>query len=220
MITAAGSQGDTGAVVVALIGPLGAGKSLVRQALVERGAAALDFDDYSRQLLQPGTAEYEAVRREFGTDYFRGDGSLDRAALAARIFADPDARKRLNAIVHPGMLARLREAVAEFRAAPCAPLLVVEGAILGQLPTAGLFDLVLMVQAPRETRIRRIRERDGLSEEEARRRIALHEELGVGRERADFTVVNDHDQRDLQAQVEAFWEWIRRSGSRASGNGN
>jgi dephospho-CoA kinase len=206
----ADSAAGTEAVVVALIGPLGSGKSRVRQALAERGAAVLDFDDYSRQLLRPGTAEYEAVRREFGEGYFRKDGSLDRGALAGRIFADAEARERLNRIVHPGMLARLREAIVQFRASPSAPMLVVEGALLGQLPTAGLFDLVLMVQAPRGARIRRIRERDGLSEEEARRRIDLHEHLGIGRERADFTVVNDGDERDLQAQVEAFWNWVRR----------
>jgi dephospho-CoA kinase len=193
-------------LVVALIGPAGAGKSALRQALVQRGAASLDFDEYSRELLRPGTAEYERLQQEFGPGVLEEDGSVNRAVLGALVFSDVRARRRLNAIVHPGMLARLRRTLVEFRRRPTAPLLVVEGAILGQLPTQGWFDRVVMMDAPPELRARRLREGKGLSEEAAARLIRLHERMGVGRERADCVVSNEGDRSALEAQADELWK--------------
>ena len=198
-------EGSRKPLVVALLGPAGAGKSAAREAFARRGAATLCFDDYSRDLLVPGMAEYGQVRREFGAEVLQADGSLDRAALGARVFSDPRARERLNAIVHPPMLERLRAAIAEFRSSPTAPLLVVEGAILGQLPTEGWFDRTVMVTASPEVRAARLQEGKGLSEEAAGRLIRLHEEMGVGREQADHTLHNEGDLGALERLVEELW---------------
>jgi dephospho-CoA kinase len=190
---------------VALIGPFGAGKSLVRQALERHGAATLDFDSYSRELLRPGTPQFQQVRAHFGDAYLFPDGTLHRAALGRLVFADDDARHALNAIVHPAMLARLREAVAAFRRAPTAPALAVEGALLGQLAPEDLFDVVLSVQAPAAVRALRLQERDGLTAAEAQGRLALHERLGLGAEPADFVLDNSGDLEQAEAQVAEFW---------------
>lgn len=200
------SQRSAAPLVVALVGPAGAGKSALRQALAQRGAATLDFDDYSRVLLQPGTNEYEKLRREFGPEVFRENGSVDRAALATEIFADAGARARLNAVVHPGMLALLRQALDQFRQAPSAPVLVVEGAILGQLPTEGWFDQVVLVTAPPEVRARRLREGKGLSGEAVSAVLRLHEEMGLEHDRVDYVISNAGDRAALEGQAEVLWK--------------
>jgi dephospho-CoA kinase len=193
------------APVVALIGPVGAGKSAVREALTRRGAMAVDFDDYSRELLRPGTPEYELLRREFGPGVFQPDGSVDRRALGALVFAEPQARERLNALLHPAMLARLRAALADFRAQATARMLVVEGAILAQLPTSGWFDRVVLVTAPAALRVQRLHEGRRLSSETAEALVRLHEGMSLGQEKADYTLVNDGDREALEVQVGRLW---------------
>ena len=206
------------APVVAIIGPTGAGKSRVREALAHRGAATVDFDTYSRDLLRPGTPQYQALGAAFGPTALRPDGSVDRAALAELIFRDSAARERLNALVHPAMLERLRQEVARFRAAPTAPLLAVEGALLGQLATPGLFDAVVLVAAAPEVCRRRL-VAQGLSLDQAEARVRLHAELGLERAPADFVLRNEADPPALERQVQALWEALpaSRAGPSASG---
>jgi dephospho-CoA kinase len=192
------------APVVALIGPIGAGKSVVRDFLAEQGAAVIDFDDYSRRLLQPGSPQTESVRQAFGEPYVSAEGVVDRAALAALIFGDDGARRRLEAILHPPMLALLREALAEFRRRPSAPVLAVEGAILGQLGPE-LFDAVLLVNAPVSERARRLQACKGMPSETAQRAVKLHEQLGIGQEPADFTLDTGGTLEDVREQVARLW---------------
>jgi dephospho-CoA kinase len=173
---------------------------------------ALDFDDYSRELLRPGTPEYERLGQEFGPGVFQPDGSVDRRALGALVFSQPQARECLNALLHPAMLERLSAALASFRARPTAPLLVVEGALLGQLPTRGWFDWVVLVTAPAALRAQRLRQAQRLSPAAAEALIQLHEEMGLGRERADYTLVNDGDWAALEAQVGDLWRQLTGGG--------
>lgn len=198
-------QQVTQPLVAAIIGPLASGKSVVREALARRGAATIDVDRYAHDLLRPGTTQYQQLAEQLGSQYFHPDGTVDRAAVAEIIFADPQARERLNALVHPAMLQRLRQAVADFRRRPSAPLLAVEGAILGQFPTEELFDLVLMVQAPAPLRVQRLQKRDGLSRQLAEQRVALHQQLGVGTEAADFVIEAGESRESLAEQVDHFW---------------
>lgn len=199
--------------VVALVGPAGSGKSLVRESLARLGAAVLDFDDYSRELLQPGTEEYRRLRTEFGPDYFRPDGSVDRAALGELAFGDAAARARLNAIVHPGMLARLRTAIADFRRRPRAPVLAVEGAILPSLPARDWFDRVVLVTAPAALREQRVREARRFSPETARALMRLQEEMGLENAAADQVIHNDGDRRALEAAVQDLWDTLTGPGT-------
>ena len=191
--------------VVALFGPAGAGKTLVRQILATLGAATLDFDDYSRVLLVPGSPEFEQVRRELGEGYLCPDGTLDRSAVGQRVFRDPEARARLEATVHPAMLALLRRDVAAFRAQPSAPALVVEGALLGRLATPGLFDAVVLVTAPAEVRLQRLQQRGARSLESARQLVALHQELGLSAGPADFVLDTGGSPDEVREQVRQLW---------------
>lgn len=207
------------APTVAVVGPVGAGKSALRGLFREFGAATLDFDGYSRDLLAAGTPETAAVRAAWGEPYVRPDGTVDRAALGALVFADDAARTRLEAIVHPPMLALLRRRLEDFRRAPEAPLLAVEGAILGRL-AAGTFDALIVVDAPPAVRRQRLEQGKGLTPEAALRLVALHERLGIGRDPADFVVDNGGSPAELRAQAEELWRRLtgRDPGTLAPGN--
>ena len=110
------------------------------------------------------------------------------------------------------MLDLLRAALAAFRAQPTAPLLVVEGALLGQLPTEGWFDRVVLVTAPAALRAQRLRAAQRLSPEAAAALVRLHEEMGLGREKADYTLGNEGDRAALEARVEDLWQELAGGG--------
>ena len=155
--------------VLGITGPLASGKSTVLAILGELGAQTLRADDISRELLQPGNPVLEQVRQAFGDEFFAPDGTLRRPRLAARIFADPQARARLNQIMHPPMTARLRELVDSYRhQADPPPVVALEAAILHEMGLDRLTDRILLVTAPEEVRVRRLQARDGLSEDESR----------------------------------------------------
>ncbi len=194
-------------VVLGIAGPLASGKSTVLEMLRELGTATLRADDVSRELLQPGQPLLEEVRTAFGAELFAPDGTLQRKKLAALIFLDPQARERLNQIMHPPMTARLEQTLAECRQADNGPQVVaVEAAILHEMGLDRITDEILLVTAPPDVRIRRLQERDGLSEAEAGRRVKLHDEMGLAEIEADYVIDTGGDLVDTRCQVEQLWE--------------
>lgn len=194
-------------VVVGIAGPLASGKSTVLTMLRELGAAILRADDVSRELLQPGQPLLEEVRAAFGVELFAPGGTLQRKKLAALIFLDPQARERLNQIMHPPMTARLQQMLAEHRQADNGPQIVaIEAAILHEMGLDRMTDKILLVTASPDVRIRRLQERDGLSEEEAQRRVKLHDEMGLDEVRADYVIDTAGDSAHTRCQVEQLWE--------------
>ncbi len=193
-------------VVLGVVGPIAAGKSVVLAALEELGAATIRADDVSREILQPGRPELDAVREAFGDRFISGDGSLRRQALADLIFADADARQLLNKLVHPPMVAGIARRVEEYRNCPHPPPLVaVEAAVLLQVGMGELVDKLLLVDAPTEVRIQRLIQRDGLPRAEARRRVELHDELGLGQVRADYVIEAVGSLDNTRDQVARLW---------------
>ncbi|NLO73581.1 MAG: dephospho-CoA kinase [candidate division WS1 bacterium] len=191
------------APVVAVIGPVGAGKSAVLGFLQELGAATINFDDYSRQLLRPDRPETTQVRTAFGPHYVEAGGKVDRAALGALVFADDQAREQLEGILHPPMLAQLRAAVEEFRRDPSAPLLAVEGAILGRLAPE-LFDALVQTTAPANVRVERLRSK-GWSPETIQHVLALQRRLGLDTAAGDFVIDGSRPLSDVREQVVRLW---------------
>jgi dephospho-CoA kinase len=186
---------------IGLTGGIGSGKSTVAALLAERGARVVDADRIAREVVEPGTSGLDAVVTEFGPGVRTGDGTLDRAALAAIVFGDPAARARLDGIVHPLVRARAAELVA---AAPADAVVVQDVPLLVETGQAGGFDLVLVVEADPEIRVQRLVGR-GLSADDARARMASQATDGERRAVADVVVRNDGDRAALAAQVEAFW---------------
>jgi dephospho-CoA kinase len=184
-----------------LTGGIGSGKSTVAALLAERGARVVDADRIAREVVAPGTPGLAAVVAEFGPEVVGPDGSLDRPALAAVVFADPAARARLDGIVHPLVRARAAEAVA---AAPADAVVVQDVPLLVETGQAGSYDLVLVVETDQEVRVRRLVER-GLSADDARARIASQATDEQRRAVADVVLRNDGDRDSLAAQVDRFW---------------
>lgn len=186
---------------IGLTGGIGSGKSTVAGLLATRGARIVDADRIAREVVEPGTPGLEAVVAAFGPGVLNCDGALDRPALAAIVFADPTARRRLDAIVHPLVRARAAELAA---AAPPGAVVVQDVPLLVETGQAGSFDLVLVVEADLDTRVRRLVGR-GLSEDDARARIAAQAADEQRRAVADVVLDNSGTVEELEAQVDRFW---------------
>ena len=186
---------------IGLTGGIGSGKSTVARLLAERGAVVVDADRIAREVVEPGTPGLEAVVDAFGDGVLTADGALDRPALAAIVFSDPEARARLDGIVHPLVRARSAELAA---ATPPDAVLVNDVPLLVETGQAGSYDLVLVVEAEEETRVTRLVQR-GLAAEDARARIAAQATDEQRRAVADVVLDNSGSLEDLTAQVDRFW---------------
>ena len=186
---------------IGLTGGIGSGKSTVSVLLAERGAVIVDADRIAREVVEPGTPGLAAVVAAFGESVVGPDGGLDRPALAAVVFADPEARARLDGIVHPLVRARAAEVVA---AAPPDAVLVHDIPLLVETGQAGRYALVLVVQADLDTRVARLVQR-GMTEDDARARIAAQATDEQRAAVADVVLDNSGTRDELAAQVERFW---------------
>ncbi len=186
---------------IGLTGGIGSGKSTVAGLLAARGARIVDADRIAREVVEPGTPGLDAVVAAFGAGVLTPEGALDRPALAAVVFADPDARRRLDGIVHPLVRARAAELVA---AAPPDAVVVQDVPLLVETGQGASYDLVLVVQADLATRVRRLVGR-GLSEDDARARIAAQATDEQRRAVADVVLDNSGTVEELEAQVDRFW---------------
>jgi dephospho-CoA kinase len=186
---------------IGLTGGIGSGKSTVAALLAERGAVVVDADRIAREVVEPGTPGLAAVVEAFGEGVRTADGALDRPALAAVVFADPEQRRRLDAIVHPLVRARAAEQIA---ALPGDAVVVQDVPLLVETGQASSYDLVLVVEAAEDRRVPRLVAR-GLAEDDARARIAAQASDDQRRAVADVVLRNDGTPEQLRAQVDRFW---------------
>ncbi len=191
---------------VGLTGGIGSGKSEVSRRLVAHGAVVVDADLLAREVVAPGTDGLAEVVREFGRSVLSADGSLDRQALGARVFGGDEARRRLETIIHP----RVRARAAELEAAADPDAVVVHDIpLLVETGQAGDFDLVVVVDAPDDVRVRRLAAR-GMSPDEARSRIAAQATRDDRLAAADHVVTNDESLATLDESVARLWDLLRR----------
>lgn len=199
---------------VALTGGLASGKTTVADRWAENGAVLIDSDVLARQVVEPGTPGLAAVRERFGDRVLAADGGLDRQALGAVVFADSQARKDLEGILHP--LIRARAAELERAAAPAAIVVQVIPLLAETGRTEG-FDAIVVVDLPTEIQLRRAMARDGSSAEQAGARIAAQagrtERLAI----ADLVVDNSGDRDQLLAEADRVWQELRRRAALAAG---
>jgi dephospho-CoA kinase len=197
-------------LTVGLTGGIGAGKSTVAARLSQLGAVVIDADALAREVVARGTPGLAAVARRFGPEMLTSDGALDRARLAAVVFSDDESRLALEAILHPLIGAARHQRMA--RVADDAivvhdvPLLVETGGMAD-------YDAVVVVQAPVETRRRRLVNR-GLSLADADARIAAQASDEARQAVATFLILNDSTPAELDARVDRIWQQLldRRSG--------
>ncbi|MEU6572904.1 dephospho-CoA kinase [Streptomyces sp. NPDC046805] len=192
---------------VGLTGGIGAGKSEVSRLLVERGAVLIDADRIAREVVAPGTPGLAAVVEAFGKEVLAPDGSLDRPGLGAIVFADPEKLAVLNAIVHPLVAARSREL--ESTAADDA-VVIHDVPLLTENALAPLYDVVVVVDASPETQLDRLVRLRGMTEEDARARMAAQATREKRREIADVVIDNDVPLEALERRVDDVWADLAR----------
>ncbi len=188
---------------VGLTGGIGAGKSEVSRLLVEHGAVLIDADRIAREVVAPGTPGLAAVVEAFGEGVLAEDGGLDRPKLGSIVFADPDRLAVLNSIVHPLVGARSREL--ESAAAEDA-VVVHDVPLLAENSLAPLYDLVVVVDASPATQLDRLVRLRGMTEQDARARMAAQATREKRLEIADIVIDNDVPLDDLHRRVREVWD--------------
>ncbi|GAB6904090.1 dephospho-CoA kinase [Kineosporia succinea] len=199
-------------VRTALTGGIGAGKSTVSRRLSDLGAIIMDADLIAREVVEPGTSGLAEIVETFGKKILREDASLNRPALGQIVFADEKKLARLNSIVHPRVAARMEEIV---HAAPDDAVLVHDVPLLAENPNRGSYDLVMVVFAPVEERIRRLVDDRGMTRKDAKARIRAQASDAEREALADVVLDNSGSLASTLAQVDACWrnriEPLRRS---------
>ena len=214
---AGGGAGRTGMRIIGLTGGIASGKSSVAALLERLGAAVIDADQLAREVVEPGEGALAAIVAAFGDRVLNGDGTLNRAALGALVFADPEARRTLESITHPAIRRRAEERLERLRQAGTrtafyvAPLLI-EAGIVSRVHE------VWVVYLDQETQLQRLMARDGLGREAALARIASQMPMEQKKRLGRVVIDNRGSREDLEAQVLRLWrdEVLRKEGAAGS----
>jgi dephospho-CoA kinase len=192
---------------IALTGGIATGKSWVRARFEDLGVPAIDADVLAREAVAVGTPGIAAVVTRFGKEILLPSGVLDRQKLAGIVFADPDARRDLEAIVHP----EVRRATDEWFSALDSrshPWALADIPLLYETGRNRDFDAVIVVACDPETQVRRIIERDGLSEHDARQRLAAQLPIAEKVAKADYVIRTDGTLDETDEQVRKLWQFL------------
>ena len=189
-------------LTVGLTGGIGSGKSTVSARLAVLGAVVIDADQLAREVVAPGEPALGEITQRFGSEMIRDDGTLDRAALAAIVFTDNVALADLNAITHPRIAERSAALVA---AADDDAVVVYDVPLLVENDTEAAYDVVVVVDCPDEVRLERLLRMRGMTEADARARMAAQATREERLKNADFVVKNEGSFNRLQVQVDLLW---------------
>jgi len=192
--------------LIGLTGGIASGKSAVAARLAEHGAVVVDADQVAREVVEPGTPALARIAEEFGGGVIASDGSLDRAALGSLIFASPEKRAALNAITHPAVAVRSHELFAAAAQADPDAIVVYDVPLLVDAGRVDEFDLIVVVNASTETRVRRMVELRGMTRDEAMHRINSQatntERLAI----ADVVIDANGTLEQTLEQADALWQ--------------
>ncbi|GAA0554957.1 dephospho-CoA kinase [Actinomadura livida] len=188
---------------VGLTGGIGSGKSEVSARLAELGAVVIDADRIAREVVEPGTPGLAAVVAEFGEEVLLPSGGLDREKVGRIVFSDPDRLAALNAIVHPLVGERMQELM---DAAPEDAVVVYDVPLLVENGLAPMYDEVVVVDAPADVQLDRLVARRGMTEEDARARMANQASREDRRAVATHVIDNSGTLESLQSQVDNLWK--------------
>jgi dephospho-CoA kinase len=195
---------------VGLTGGLACGKTFVGEALARMGCLLIQADELGHDVLAPGGEAYQGVLKEFGSEILAGDGTIDRRALAARVFGDAGRLARLNALVHPAVIRREEELIAGFAAREPQGIAVVEAAILIETGSYKRFDKLILVTCSEEQQLERAMRREGAVESDMRARLNRQMPVAEKRKFADFVIDTSGEKEDTLRQSLAVYEELRR----------
>lgn len=196
--------------LAALTGGIATGKSYCLGRFASLGVPIIDADRLARDAVAPGTPGLAAVVARFGDDLLLPDGTLDRVALGRIVFADGTARADLEAIVHPDVYRRILEWAA--RLPPDTPLAMADIPLLFETGHQHEFDNIIVCACDPEEQLRRVMSRDGLTEADARARLAAQWPIGEKVARADYVIRTDGSHRETDEQVRDVFRRLRSSG--------
>ena len=195
-----------GRIVIGVTGNIASGKSETARMLQDKGCALVDADAVAHSLYARDPALLQQMAGEFGPDILWGNGTLNRNRLASLVFGKPEALIALNRIVHPVLVAIIRERM--HTALRVMNRVVLDAALIVELGFAGEVDYLVLVSASVEVRRERLMQRSGLSLDEAQRRIDSQIPEEAKLQHADFVIKNETTREYLQEQVDALWEEI------------
>ena len=194
---------------VGLTGGIACGKTFVRRLLAERGAFTLDADTVVHQLMDQQTELTAAIGKKFGPDVLAPDGSVDRKKLGAIVFSDPDARRQLNRLVHPEVIAEEKRLLAEAERGDI-QIGVIDAALMIETGTYRDYDRLVVVYCPREVQLERLVARDGLPPEDTALRIDSQLSVEQKKLYADYVVDSSGSLEDTERRVGEVWECLLR----------
>ena len=195
-------------MVAGLTGSIASGKSLVSAELKRLGARVVDADLIAREVVEPGSPALKEIEEEFGGAVIKAGGELDRAALAAIVFSDPEKLKILNRITHPRIIARQREMVEEIKKSSGDSLVIVDAAILIEAGEYKFMDAVIVVYSDEEKQVERLAGR-GLTRREALARVRAQMGLKEKLEYADYVIDNNGTMEEPLRQTRELYDRLR-----------
>ena len=191
--------------VIGLTGSIGTGKREAARQLEALGASIISADEVGHEAYTPNTEAWEQVIAAFGDDILQDDGDIDRRKLGAIVFSDPSQLEKLNQIMHPRMARMVSDKIGVLRDQGV-NVVVVEAALLFEAGWDTLVEEVWVTDSPEHIVIGRLKERNGLSEEEAKKRINSQMGRAERIERSDFVINNSGDMADLGNAIKELWE--------------
>lgn len=195
-------------MIIGLTGGIGSGKSVVGRMLAELGAHVIDTDKVGHRVYTPGSEGFHRIVETFGRSVVAPDGTIDRKKLGAIVFADPERRAALNAIVHPLIFGEIMREIAERRNAGFAGPIVLEAPILVEAKGTGLVDQIWVVTAPKGAVRTRLAKDRAMTGDEIDARVAAQLDDAERRRHADVVIENDGDLASLRKVVEAAWKTL------------
>jgi dephospho-CoA kinase len=195
---------------VGLTGSIAVGKSFVLGVLAELGCHVIDADKIAREVVEPGTEGFKSLRDYFGEDVLSADGTLDRSKLGAIIFGNEEERARLNAILHPLIIAAQDQLIREREMKDPDGIVVIDAALMIESGGYRRLDKLIVVHCRPEIQLERLMARNGLTRKEAEQRIASQLPQEEKKKYADFLIDTSGDFEDTRAQCQAVYDQLQK----------
>lgn len=196
-------------LTVGLTGGVASGKTAASQILKEEGAYVIDADQVSRELVQPHTSTWNELIRVFGEDIVQKDGSIDRKKLAARVFSNGAQRKLLNQILHPRIREEMERRTREIGQRNPEAIVVIDAALLVELGDYREMDKVIVVTSTEKQQVERLKDRDGMDPEDARKILSSQMPLEEKLKAADFVIRNEGSLEEMRRRAKEIFKELK-----------